>query len=299
MRTAGAGSCSLLSPSSLPSLTRSPDIRKRCSLTRQPPRGPLCLQHGRTAARSQPDRAIMRMAASVRSDRHWPDRPDDGARVQAFVLEAVRRGRLQLQPSDYAGRRRWRDRLSTEGMTRPRAPRRSLRTDETSTARYGFGDVWMARRRRRPAIAPPRSRVSPATASQLVAHDSDRSHLTTCLLTAAGTPPPSTAPTPAPPAKAVTSHVAPVVVEFGDERRPLSVGASFRVDHQSSHVTRRRDRVQATPKASATAAAHAPYRSTTVDGDGHSPACSRLTASPPRRRECVRDQSYDDDGAEP
>ncbi len=44
--------------------------------------------------------------------------------------------------------------------------------------------------------------------------------------------------------------------------------------------------VQAPSKASATAAAQAPYRSMTVDGAGHSPACSRLRASPPRRA-CV------------
>ena len=50
----------------------------------------------------------------------------------------------------------------------------------------------------------------------------------------------------------------------------------------------RRQSVQATPNASATAAAHAPNRLITVDGAGHSPACSRLSASPPRRRACVR-----------
>ena len=55
--------------------------------------------------------------------------------------------------------------------------------------------------------------------------------------------------------------------------------------------------VHAPPKASARAAAHAPYRSMTVDGAGHSPACSRLSASPPRRRACVRDQSYEDGAA--
>src|SRR5437763_10235134 len=36
------------------------------------------------------------------------------------------------------------------------------------------------------------------------------------------------------------------------------------------------------------AAVQAPYRSVTVDGAGHSPACSRLSASPPRRRACAR-----------
>jgi hypothetical protein len=56
--------------------------------------------------------------------------------------------------------------------------------------------------------------------------------------------------------------------------------------------------VQASPKASATAAAQAPYRSMTGEGAGHSAACSRLSASPPRRRAWVRDQSYDD-GATP
>ena len=55
--------------------------------------------------------------------------------------------------------------------------------------------------------------------------------------------------------------------------------------------------VQAPPKTSARAAAQAPYRSMTVDGAGHSPACSRLSASPPRRRAWVRDQSYDDGAA--
>jgi hypothetical protein len=55
--------------------------------------------------------------------------------------------------------------------------------------------------------------------------------------------------------------------------------------------------VQAPPKASARAAAQLPYRSMTVDGAGHSPACSRLSASPPRRRACVLDQSYEDGGA--
>ena len=34
-----------------------------------------------------------------------------------------------------------------------------------------------------------------------------------------------------------------------------------------------------------------PVRSVTMVGAGHSPACSRLSASPPRRRACVRDQS--------
>ena len=37
-----------------------------------------------------------------------------------------------------------------------------------------------------------------------------------------------------------------------------------------------------------TAAAQGPHRSVTVDGAGHSPACSRLSAPPPRRRACVR-----------
>ena len=37
--------------------------------------------------------------------------------------------------------------------------------------------------------------------------------------------------------------------------------------------------------------AQLPYRSITVDGAGHSPAFSRLSASPPRRRAWVRDQS--------
>jgi hypothetical protein len=54
---------------------------------------------------------------------------------------------------------------------------------------------------------------------------------------------------------------------------------------------------QAPPKASATAAAQLPYRSVTVDGAGHSPVCSRLSASPPRRRAWVRDQSYVDGAA--
>jgi len=49
--------------------------------------------------------------------------------------------------------------------------------------------------------------------------------------------------------------------------------------------------VQTPPKASARAAAQLPYRSMTVDGAGHCPACSRFSASPPRRRACVRDQS--------
>ena len=35
----------------------------------------------------------------------------------------------------------------------------------------------------------------------------------------------------------------------------------------------------------------------TVDGAGHSPACSRLSASPPRRRAWVLDQSYEDGAA--
>jgi len=55
--------------------------------------------------------------------------------------------------------------------------------------------------------------------------------------------------------------------------------------------------VQAPPKASARAPAQLPYRSMTVDGAGHSPACSRLSGSPPRRRACVRDQSYEDGAA--
>src|SRR5437588_5347057 len=56
--------------------------------------------------------------------------------------------------------------------------------------------------------------------------------------------------------------------------------------------------VQAPSKASARAAAQLPYRSMTVDDAGHSPACSRFSASPPRRRACVRDQSHED-GAVP
>ena len=76
----------------------------------------------------------------------------------------------------------------------------------------------------------------------------------------------------------------------GDLRRPRS------------QMTKRKrgsvyQRLQAPPKASARAAAQAPYRSMTVDGAGHSPAWSRLSASPPRRRACVRDQSQEDGAA--
>ena len=61
----------------------------------------------------------------------------------------------------------------------------------------------------------------------------------------------------------------------------------------SASVCQRRlmPNVQTPPKASATPAAQLPYRSITVDGAGHSPARSRLSASPPRRRAWVRDQS--------
>jgi len=51
------------------------------------------------------------------------------------------------------------------------------------------------------------------------------------------------------------------------------------------HLNGVRPGVQAPPKASARAAAQAPYRSVTVDGAGHSPACSRLSA---RHRADVR-----------
>jgi hypothetical protein len=49
--------------------------------------------------------------------------------------------------------------------------------------------------------------------------------------------------------------------------------------------------VQAPLKASVRDFAQLPYRSVTVDDAGHSPACSRLSASPPRWRAWVRDQS--------
>ena len=55
-------------------------------------------------------------------------------------------------------------------------------------------------------------------------------------------------------------------------------------------------RAQPSGKASARAAAQVPYRSMTVEGGGQSPSRSRLSASPPRRRACVRDQSVDDGG---
>jgi len=39
-----------------------------------------------------------------------------------------------------------------------------------------------------------------------------------------------------------------------------------------------------------------PYTSMTVEGAGQSPSRKRLSASPPRRAACVRDQSVDDGG---
>ena len=51
------------------------------------------------------------------------------------------------------------------------------------------------------------------------------------------------------------------------------------------------DRVNSSANASARAAAHVPYRSMTVAGAGQSPSRRRASASPPRRRACVRDQS--------
>jgi hypothetical protein len=46
--------------------------------------------------------------------------------------------------------------------------------------------------------------------------------------------------------------------------------------------------------ASTRAAAHVANSRLTVLGAGHSPRSRRSSASPPRRRACVRDQSYDD-----
>ena len=46
--------------------------------------------------------------------------------------------------------------------------------------------------------------------------------------------------------------------------------------------------------AAARAAPQVPTRLVTTLAAGHSPPASRSSASPPRRRACVRDQSYDD-----
>ena len=52
--------------------------------------------------------------------------------------------------------------------------------------------------------------------------------------------------------------------------------------------------VQPSGNASDRAAAQVPYMSMTVEGAGQSRARQRFNASPPRRRACVRDQSFDD-----
>jgi hypothetical protein len=53
-------------------------------------------------------------------------------------------------------------------------------------------------------------------------------------------------------------------------------------------------RCQSDREAAARATAQAPKSRVTTLAAGHSPAASRSSASPPRRRACVRDQSYDD-----
>ena len=85
----------------------------------------------------------------------------------------------------------------------------------------------------------------------------------------------------------------PAPGSLGSRLRRASAPRSQRAKRKARSVSQRHcgPGVQAPAKASARAAAQPPYRSVTVDGAGHSPPCSRLSASPPRRRACVRDQS--------
>jgi len=70
-------------------------------------------------------------------------------------------------------------------------------------------------------------------------------------------------------------------------RRPITSGARARFPMSAAFTPGR----SAAAEGVGVAFAQLPYRSMTVDGAGHSPACSRLNASSPRRRACVCDQS--------